>query len=77
MSLATSSPRHNINKNVPVGAIMLPRTNSNEQFQMHYSVGMFFNPMVTRAILKYCMICFELNVTYYKQDLHKLLHGRQ
>ncbi len=38
VSLATSSPRHYINKNVNVGAIMLPLIKSNEQFQMQYSV---------------------------------------
>ncbi len=41
VSLATSSPRHYINKNMTVGAIMLPLTKSNEQFQMQYSVIYF------------------------------------
>ncbi len=38
MSLATSSPRQYINKNVSVGVIMLPCTKSSEKFQMQYSV---------------------------------------
>ncbi len=38
VSLATSSPRQNICQNVTVGAIVLPFKNSNEEFQMQYSV---------------------------------------
>ncbi len=38
VALATSSPRHYINENMTVGAIMLPLTKSNEQFQLQYSV---------------------------------------
>ncbi len=38
VTLATSSPRHYINENVTVGAIILPLTKANEQFQMQYSV---------------------------------------
>ncbi len=38
VAFATSSPRHYINENMTVGAIMLPLTKANEQFQMQYSV---------------------------------------
>ncbi len=38
VALATSSPRQCIDENVTVGAIMLPLTKTNEQFQMQYSV---------------------------------------
>ncbi len=38
VSLETPSPRHCINKNVIVGALMLPLTKSNEQFHIQYSV---------------------------------------
>jgi hypothetical protein len=38
MPLAASSPRQYICENVTVGAIMLPFINSNEEFQMQYSV---------------------------------------
>ncbi len=38
VALATSSPRHYINENMTVGAIMLPLTKTNEQFLMQYSV---------------------------------------
>ncbi len=36
--LATSSWRQYINKNVSIGALMLPLNNSNEEFQVQYSV---------------------------------------
>ncbi len=60
VSLALSSPRHYINKNVTVGAPMLSLTNSNEQFQIQYFtlIVMFLNPIVTRDYLKYHMTCF-------------------
>ncbi len=38
VALATSSPRHYFKENVTIGAIMLPLTKANEQFQMQYSV---------------------------------------
>ena len=38
VALATSSPRHYINENMTIGAIMLPLTRTNEHFHMQYSV---------------------------------------